>query len=218
LDKETGEEQLLLRRETIDLERLSDLIFGLALSISALVLISQPPRNLQEILIDVVGFSYIFFILVVIWMRYSAALAFGESETPGQIRLNFAILFLVLLVPYFFFLLARGPTGFVDSRMNEVASILFALNLAAIMSILAIFSDQIAKCQKDRCHPGTSTRNSIYRVVFYSSAVILTVSTLPFILDLALFGIPLGYFFWTGPIILIMVGGWLTQRGFHYQF
>jgi len=207
-----GEERRLLSKETPEIERLTDLVFGLALSIGALVLISKPPLNSHEILVDVVSFSFSFFILIVIWMRYTAVLAYVKVESRGLIQLNLALLFLVSLEPYFFFLLASGPSEFVGGRIDDIASMLYAIDLAALMAILAFFSDRIARDDGSRIHPAEVRRHRIYRVVFYSSAVILLVSVLPLFWETALFGFPLRYFLWGWPVILILVGGLYAQR------
>jgi uncharacterized membrane protein len=213
--EEDGEERRLLRKQTPEVERLTDLVFGLALSIGALVLISKPPLNSQEILVDVLGFSYSFFILIVIWMRYTAALAFVKAESRRLIQLNLALLFLVALEPYFFFLLTSGPSEFIGVQIDDLASMLYAVDLAALMAILAFFSDRIARDDGSRFHPLEVRRHSVHRAVFYSSAAILFASALPFFWQTSLFGFPLRYFMWAGPLILIVVGGWLAERSTH---
>lgn len=215
MDDENEEERRLLRRETPELERLTDLIFGLALSIGALVLISKPPRNVQEILIDAVSFSYSFFILMVIWIRYTAALSFVKAESPGEVRLNFILLFLVSMEPYFFFLLASGPEEFVGARIDDVASILYALDLGALMAILAFFSDRIIRDRDRSAHPSMAARHGVYRTVFYSSAAILLLSALPIFWNVLLFGFPLRYYLWAVPVVLIVAGGLRSEREAH---
>ncbi len=201
-------------KETPEIERLTDIIFGLALSIGALVLISQPPHNLNEILIDLLGFTYAFFILIVIWTRYTTALALVRIESAGQVRLNFVLLFLVALEPYFFFLLASGPMEFVGGQLDDIASMLYALNLGALMAILAFFSDRIAKNTSESIHPVEVRRHIAYRFILYSSAIILALSALPIFWDVSFLGIPLRYFIWVVPLMLIVVGGGLAERQF----
>jgi len=214
MNEEDGDERRMLRKETPELERLTDLVFGLALSIGALVLISQPPLDSQGILSDVLGFSYSFFILIVIWMRYTAALTFVKAESRGLVRLNIALLFLVALEPYFFFLFTNGPTEFVGGRVDDVSSMLYAIDLAGLMTILAFFSDRIARNEGRRIHPAEVRRHSINRMVFYSSASILLISALPIFWEAVVFGYPLRYYLWAGPLILIVAGSWQAERQF----
>jgi uncharacterized membrane protein len=209
--EERNEEEELLRREKPEIERLSDLIFGLALSIGALVLISRPPSTSQEILIDIAYFSFSFFILIVIWMRYMAAMAFMKVESVGLIRLNIALLFLVSLEPYLFFLLASGPSDFSGGKIDDIASMLFALDLAALMAILAFFSGRIAM-NEGMIHPVEVRKHLVYRLVFYTSSAVILISLLPIFWQILIFGIPLRFFLWVGSIMVIVFGIWYAGR------
>ncbi|HUL39629.1 MAG TPA: hypothetical protein VLU38_04990 [Methanomassiliicoccales archaeon] len=166
MSKQTEEEQKLLRKEMPEVERLTDLIFGLALSIGALVLISQPPQDSVGILADVVIFSYSFFILVTVWTHYTVTLTYIRIETLSILRLNFILLFLVALEPYFFFLLTSGPKEFIGGAIDDIASMLYAIDLAALMAILAYFSDLVIKKEGRKIHKEEVTRHDVDRIVY----------------------------------------------------
>ncbi|MGA8905521.1 MAG: hypothetical protein WB661_11010, partial [Candidatus Bathyarchaeia archaeon] len=53
------------------IETLSDLVFGLALSIGALTLVGKPPSTPADIRSDVLGFGFSFIILISVWVRYT---------------------------------------------------------------------------------------------------------------------------------------------------
>src|SRR6266705_5184687 len=53
------------------IESLSDLIFGLALSIGALALIAQPVLTAGDLLRDLLDFAFGFIVLIVVWVRYT---------------------------------------------------------------------------------------------------------------------------------------------------
>ena len=214
---EGKEEREFLGKEKPEIEHLSDLIFGLALSIGALVLISQPPRSSTEIITDVISFSFSFFLLIEIWLHYTAAMAVMKVESISFIRLNVVLLFLVSLEPYFFFLLSSGPKTVGDIRIDDTASMLYAFDLGALFVILAFFSDRIAKSDHDKVHAAEVRQHGVYRAMFYSSGVILLASALPFFWEITVYGYPLRYYFWAGSVILIAVGSWYAGRIFHSQ-
>jgi len=81
---------------------LSDLIFGLALSIGALALIAQPVLTAGDLLRDLVDFAFGFIVLIVVWVRYTGCMTYLTIETHGVLRLNLLMLFLVALEPYLF--------------------------------------------------------------------------------------------------------------------
>ena len=52
------------------IQTLSDLIFGLALSIGALTMISQQPTNFQSVVASLLFYSFSFLVLVSVWRSY----------------------------------------------------------------------------------------------------------------------------------------------------
>ena len=55
------------------IESLSDLIFGLALSIGALALIAQPVLSPADLVRDLVDFAFGFIVLIAVWSGTRAA-------------------------------------------------------------------------------------------------------------------------------------------------
>jgi hypothetical protein len=53
------------------IESLTDLVFGPALSIGAIGLISNRPKNTQILVESIARFGFSFMILIAIWVRYS---------------------------------------------------------------------------------------------------------------------------------------------------
>jgi uncharacterized membrane protein len=79
------------------IDSLTDLIFGLALSIGAITLIGnvagiKTPNDLTN---DVVIFAFNFLILISVWMRYTKTMSALPLENSWSISLNTALLFSV---------------------------------------------------------------------------------------------------------------------------
>lgn len=86
----------------LKIQTLSDLIFGLALSIGALTLISQKPTNLLEIELSLLYFGFAFYVLSSVWVRYSRIMSVLPAETGPVITINIVLLFLVSIEPYLY--------------------------------------------------------------------------------------------------------------------
>ena len=199
-------------------ENLVDLVFGLALSIGSLILITNPPQNSHDLLEDVIAFAYGFIILVFIWEEFSQTMMVVKVETKGMLRTTYIMLFLVAIEPYLFNLITSPQqTGPNVEMIDSLASMIYALDLAGLMLALAFFSDHITK-QNNLEH---SSLRAIYRSKrdsFLLSATIFLFSTLPFFWDSTLLDLKLRYWLWIlAPIlprlyILVVKGGSLKRK------
>src|SRR5438128_12347617 len=82
------------------IESLSDLIFGLALSIGALALIAQPVLTAADLLRDLVDFAFGFIVLIAVWVRYTGSISYLTIETHGVLLLHILIVLLVYITLY----------------------------------------------------------------------------------------------------------------------
>jgi len=183
------------------IESLSDLIFGLALSIGALSLISKPPGSPAEINSDIVGFTVSFVILISVWLRYTSIMSVLPLETPATIFLNVVLLFLVSIEPYFFDLINLGPYPTQSELANlEYASILFALDIAGLMAIMAFFTHILTIEEKKLVSPELILKYRLLRNSFFIAAGLFLISILPQFWTLSIKGTPFRFYFWLVPI------------------
>src|SRR5216683_7535019 len=84
------------------IQSLSDLIFGLALSIGALNLITSKPTDTSILFGSIATFGFSFLILIFVWFRYTEVMSVLPVETGRTRALNTAMLFLVAIEPYLF--------------------------------------------------------------------------------------------------------------------
>ncbi|HZY69710.1 MAG TPA: TMEM175 family protein [Thermoplasmata archaeon] len=119
------------------LESLSDLVFGLALSIGALILIGQAPSSAPNLMSDVSQFGYSFLGLITVWYRHTRTMAVFQVEAAWAMRLNFALLFLVSIEPFLFNLLFTETRSTSLTPFGNVSTAAHGLDLAGLLGILA---------------------------------------------------------------------------------
>jgi uncharacterized membrane protein len=122
------------------IESLTDLIFGLALSIDSFSLLSKPPLSPADVIMELVGFGFSFLILISIWFRYTDIMSVLPVETGGTMFLNAVMLFLVSIEPYLLSLLTFGSFQTPGVAVLIFASEACALDLAGLTFIMGLFT------------------------------------------------------------------------------
>jgi len=173
------------------IENLSDLVFGLALSIGALVLIGKPPTTPADIQSDILGFGFSFLILISVWLRYTRIMSVLPAETGFTVLLNTVLLFLVCIEPYLFSLLTLGNGAFSDYE-----SVLYALDLGGLMAILSLFTHMLTIEEKRLIARSQLSRQKAIRTALALSALVLLISILPQFWSWRLGNTPLRILLW----------------------
>jgi transmembrane protein TMEM174 (potassium channel) len=181
------------------IETLSDLVFGLALSIGALTLISKTPSKPGDILTAVLGFGFSFIILISVWLRYTWIMSALPLETATAIALNIALLFLVSVEPY---LLSLVNTAGAIS-MFDYASIAYAIDLAGLVAILGFFTHMLTIEEKKLVPARMVGRQRMNRNALFFMAFLFLISTLPQFLAWGFDGTPLRVIFWYVSLIIL---------------
>lgn len=181
------------------IETLSDLIFGLALSIGALTLIGNAPSSFGNLLSSLGYYAFSFLILISVWYGYTRIMSNVHIETRREVELNILLLFLVSIEPFLFNELnsANLPT--------EYVSVLYALDLGGLFSIQALLANSILADKKRPQHVlrhFAAVRNG--QIV---GAAIFFISVLPFFWTLAIpitdkVTLHLRFVFWIAPLFL----------------
>ena len=130
-------------------------------------------------------------------------------ETKAITFFNIALLLLVAIVPYLLnSTQVVNPTLTPDqaSAIKDFSSILFALNLAGIMFMLAAFAHIISIEEKKLVAPELATlfKNGRNRMAIL--AVVMAISIAPQFWQIAPYGIPLRIYLWYLPLISYWVG------------
>jgi len=156
------------------IESLSDLIFGLALSIGALTLINQQVTTMPQLIGLILEYAFSFIILIGVWRAYTILMASFTFETSGLFNANLLLLFLVAVEPFLYNMLYNNNA----SGMSEGISILYALDLGGMFFILAFFSHRIYK-RKEVANGANLRKYGVRRNAFLISLAIVLISCLP---------------------------------------
>jgi hypothetical protein len=118
-------------RSKLRIENLSDLVFGLALSIGSITLISKLPQTPSDLVTSIVLFGFSFLIVIWVWSGYTRTMSALPYEVRGAFLVNVALLFCVAVEPYLFYVLDASPFSLLD-----FASSIYALDAGAMMFLL----------------------------------------------------------------------------------
>jgi uncharacterized membrane protein len=139
---ESDESESRPRRPRPRIHALSDLVFGLALSLGTFPLLAAQPKDAATLTFGLFWFGFGFLILVNVWYRYSWVMSVLPADTSGILSLNLLLLFLVALEPYLLsqFVLIPSFQG-----ISETASVYYALDLAGMNLILATLMRELVR-------------------------------------------------------------------------
>jgi len=186
------------------LSELVRIIFGLALSIGAISLISRLPAKPFGILIDVAEFGFSFLILISVWLGYTNIMSVLPMEDGSTVILNLALLFLVSIEPYLFYLNITFDLLSHELLLNS-ASVLYALDMAGLMLILALFAHQLAREERGLVPKKSMAKFKRVRNTLFISAALFAITILPLFWTFKLWDLPIRFYFWFIPLILSSV-------------
>ncbi|OLE70215.1 hypothetical protein AUF78_07570 [archaeon 13_1_20CM_2_51_12] len=191
------------------IETLVDLIFGLSLSIGAVALITvSAPSSTAEINRRLLAFIFTASFLITNWMVYTYQMSVLPVETNFVIYMNVVMLILVATVPYLLYNVEFANPSLTApeySVIQDYSSSLFAVDLAAILAILASFSHIISIEEKRLVAPGLAKSFRQSRNVQAILSVIVLISLAPVFWDLSIFGVQLRLYIWAIPIIVYWI-------------
>lgn len=176
-------------------------IFGLAIAIGTLSLITRIPSRPFGMVIDVAEFGFSFLILISVWLGYWNIMSLLPLEDNTIIILNVALLFLVSVEPYLFYLNITFDLIAHELLLNY-ASILYALDMAGLVTIIALFTHQLAREEKGLVPKESLAKYKRVRNTLFISAALFLVTVLPIFWSFKLWDLPVRFYFWFIPLIL----------------
>lgn len=137
-------------------------------------------------------------------MVYTYEMSVLPVETNFVIYLNVLMLILIAIIPYLLYNVefvnsAISPAD--SSSIRDYASSLFAIDLAAILVILATFSHVISSEEKQLVAPQMAKIFQRNRNVQAILAIIVIVSLAPVFWTIMLFGEPVRLYIWFVPVV-----------------
>jgi uncharacterized membrane protein len=193
------------------LSELVKIIFGLALSIGAISLISRIPSRPIGMFHDIIEFGFSFVILISVWWGYTNIMSVLPMEDDITIALNLVLLFLVSIEPYLFYLNITFDLLAHELLLNY-ASMLYALDMTGLMLILALFTHQLAREERGLVSKDSMDRFKRVRNTLFTSAALFAITILPLFWTLKLWDLPLRIYLWIIPLILSSVSGIMERK------
>jgi uncharacterized membrane protein len=208
----TGLEAERRRRPRPRIETLADLIFGLSLAIDAIALIPTSAVDPAEVNNRILIFAFAFVFLITAWLIYTTYMSVLPVDTTAVMFLNIVLLLLVALIPYLLNSVELGNPG-----IRDYASSLFALDLAGILVILAIFAHVISLEEKRLGAPEVVQlfKNGRNRMAIL--AVLMAISIAPQFWEISLLGVQARIYIWTLPLISYWAGRAITPQSRTYK-
>ena len=180
------------------------MIFGLALSVGAITLVSSPPTDVPSIYSDLGTFGFSFLILITIWLRYTRIMSVLPLESQRVVTLNIILLFLVSVEPFLFNIVRRSPTVLNYINYIDATSTLYALDLGAMMIILGIFTFSVADQDRKLIPTELVSQFRGETATWFISGGLYLVTVLPFFFTFEVDGTRLRYLFWAVPLLFVM--------------
>jgi hypothetical protein len=188
------------------------MLFGLAVAISAIPLLLRLPNRPFGIIVDISEFGFSFLILISVWLGYWNIVSILPLEDRTTVALNIAILFLISVEPYLFYLNITFDILTHEVLLN-ISSILYALDMAGLMVILALFMQQLLREERGAVPKQAMLRYKHFRDILLVSATLFAVTILPVFWFNKLFGQPIRFYFWFIPLVISSISI-LSERGF----
>ena len=166
-------------------------------------------------LVDVAEFGFSFLILVSVWLSYTNIMSVLPVEDNTTLNLNLVLLFLVSVEPYLFYLNITF-----DLLTHELflyyGSILYALDMAGLMLILALFANQLAREEKGLVPKESLKKFRRVRDTLFLSAALFAITVLPVFWMIKISGQPLRFYFWFVPLAVSSMRR-ISERQFQEQ-
>jgi hypothetical protein len=176
-----AEEEVGIPRIKVRIEGLSDIVFGLTLSIGSLVLISNLPPTPEVLGADIARFVFSFMLVVISWFLYTRIMSVLPVEVRGALVLNIVLLLCVALEPYTLYVLFSSQT----ISLLTWSSVAYGLDVGLIYIMLGglafiLLAEAKRPESRLRVHPAIVQRfGRTMRAELFVGAVFL-VSALPF--------------------------------------
>ena len=197
------------------IQTLSDMIFGLALSIGAITQLAQKPADITDIAYSLLSFGFSFLILALVWINYSRIMSVLPVETSRVTAANMLLLFLVSIETYLYNLMTASPYAPLPGQLSlGTTTTLYALDVGGLLIILAYFTHELTS-EERHLIPNELMRG--YRLMMYSTAIVAAIF---FLSDLPIFWsvlviqsppVPLRFILWAS-VSVARVGRRLDAR------
>jgi uncharacterized membrane protein len=194
------------------IQTLSDLIFGLALSIGALTLLTSGPADLGSLFDSLIGFGWAFLLLALIWVRYTKLMSVLPAETGILLSANILLLFLVSVEPYLYSLIPVSFAAAPGQLDSGTTTAVYAIDMGCIFVVLAYFTHELAREEKKLVPKEMLRRYRLMRDTTVMSAACFFVSVLPIFWQVEVYGLQVRFLLWGATFVTIMARRGIENR------
>ncbi|MHB1907350.1 MAG: TMEM175 family protein [Nitrososphaerales archaeon] len=174
------------------IESLSDMIFGLALSIGAISIVGNKPSTNAALETDILTFGFSFLILISIWLRYTSIMSVLPIENRRTTLLNIILLFCVSIEPFLFSVI-NVPA------IEQAVALAYAVDLGLMMLIQGFFTGILAQEERNLIAPDLVKEFKSKSMAMFVAAAVFFISPLPPIWALNVLGSRGTYVLWLAP-------------------
>jgi uncharacterized membrane protein len=183
------------------MEVLSEIVFGLALSVGALALVGNPPTSSETLYTSLATFGFSFLVLILVWLSYSRLRSAGTFEGGWSLRLNVILLFTVSIEPFLFDLLVKSNQS---AAFQAAVSQAYGIDLGVMIGVLGLFDLYFLAAPRVVLTPEVRRRlhlDGIYRSVV---AGIYFVSAAPIFWQVHIDTQPVRVFVWAAGLLVLL--------------
>ena len=173
---------------------ISDVVFGLALSIGSLILVSQTPSTGHALALGIFYFGFSFLAVILVWLAFRRITVILPYETQATLTVNVALLFCISIEPFLFYVMVT------PNAIGADASMAFGVDFGVMMLLLSALGYLLLQEEQgDTQHRIASDviaridRSTVFHIVI---GAIFLVSASPVFWTIQLAGAAVRYDFW----------------------
>jgi uncharacterized membrane protein len=183
------------------MEVLSEIVFGLALSVGALALVGSPPTTAGGLYLSLATFGFSFLVLILVWLAFTHLRSLLNFESRWSVGLNVVLLFTVSVEPFLFDLIVRSnETAAFLATANQV----FAIDIGVMVGVLGVFAWYIATTPRTGLGPDARRRLRRDALNRWVVAGIFFLSTAPIFGQVHLYTQPVRVAIWIVGLLVLL--------------
>jgi uncharacterized membrane protein len=180
--------------EKKSIEDLSNLIFGLALTLGAITLVAPSHDSYLELSGVLLHFALSFFIIFVVWWMYNIYITELDLGKGNRFLLNVLLLLLVVIEPFLLTI--------VDTKSGATA---YAIDLGAIMGIMVAFNYFSFQDEREKIDGRRMSALRARRSALIACSSLFFVSIIPIIVLPKPEGVNISSLIWFGILLFFVI-------------
>jgi uncharacterized membrane protein len=182
-------------------EVLTEIVFGLALSVGALALVGNPPTTPIALYTALATFGFSFLVLILVWIAFPRLTSVLTFESPWTLGLNVVLLLTVTIEPFLFDLIVRPNE---TSTFLEAANGAFGIDIGVMAGVLGLFAWYLASSKRSSLDPQVRQRLRREGLNRWIVSAIFLVSAAPIFGQLYFFNVQAHTMMWIAGFLVLL--------------